>query len=369
MKKIIGLILFVIAIGCVLLINKHHAHTDTTQNDTIKIGIVYPLTGAASTFGDGAKNAIVLFKENMQSMNLKHKYEFILEDSQAQPSIGMSAAMKLINLNHVDAIVDSFSGVGIAVGNITEQAKIPHFSNGQNKEISKGVYNWRLTISENQTGKALYEKLKEKGIHDLIAIRKNAEGPISNYRGFAPFLNHDPKMNVRKIYDYNAGERDFRIMLYKVKKDNPQAILLLAEKPDIDLILKQMKELNINTPIVSIFSLNYVQDKSLAEGAWHSNISLPSRKFIDAYASKFGTETTNLAELVYATLQVIVMIYESSDTKLSGEEVIKRLKMVDGLETPIGPLIYDPQNQILDTSAIIQEIKNGQLVPVESGDK
>ena len=176
-------------------------------------------------------------------------------------------------------------------------------------------------------------------------------------------------MNVRKIHDYNAGERDFRIMLYKVKQDHPQAILLLAEKPDIDLILKQMKELDINVPIASIFSLNYVQDRSLAEGAWHSNVSPPSKKFTDAYAAKFGTETTDLAELVYATLQVIVTIYESADTKLSGEEVVKRLQMVDGLKTPVGAIIYDAKNQILDTPAMIQEIKNGQLVPVGREDE
>ena len=337
----------------------------TIQKEKIKIGIIYPLTGPASFFGTGAKNAVALFQDHMNSMNLKYNYEFIFEDSQAQASIGVSAAMKLINLNRVDVIVDSFSGVAIAIGNLTEKAKIPHFSLAQSKKISQGFYNWRVTTSENKTGEALYHELRKRGFHDLIVIRKNAEGPLSNYNGFIPFVNQDAQIAVRKIYDYNPNERDFRIMLYKIKQDHPQAILLLAEKPDIDLILKQMKELEINVPIASIFSLIYVQDRSLAEGVWQANVSTPAKEWTQAYETKFGGDT-NMAEWLYSILQIISTVYESSDVKLTGTEVMNRLKMVDGLQTPLGAIIYDAPNQVLDTHAEIQEMKNGQLIPIES---
>ena len=340
--KWIGIVLGVLLVFGLICLN-HPKPMKNNGKETIKIGIIYPMTGAASFFGTGAKNAVALFQDKMNTMNLKHNYEFIFEDSQAQPSIGVSVAMKLINLNRVDVIVDSFSGVAIAIGNLTEKAKIPHFSLAQSKKISQGFYNWRVTTSENKTGEALYHELRKRGFHDLIVIRKNAEGPLSNYNGFIPFVYQDAQIAVRKIYDYNPNERDFRIMLYKIKQDHPQAILLLAEKPDIDLILKQMKELEINVPIASIFSLIYVQDKSLAEGVWHANV-----------------------EWLYSILQAITTVYESSDTKLMGTEVINRLKIVDGLETPLGALIYDVQNQVLDTHAEIQEMKNGQLVPIES---
>ena len=62
--------------------------------------------------------------------------------------------MKLLNLNQVDVIVDSFSGVAIAIGSLTEKAKIPHISYAQNKDISKGFYNWRMATSETKTGEA-----------------------------------------------------------------------------------------------------------------------------------------------------------------------------------------------------------------------
>ena len=363
--KWIGIVLGVLLVFGLICLN-HPKPMKNNGKETIKIGIIYPMTGAASFFGTGAKNAVALFQDKMNTMNLKHNYEFIFEDSQAQPSIGVSVAMKLINLNRVDVIVDSFSGVAIAIGNLTEKAKIPHFSLAQSKKISQGFYNWRVTTSENKTGEALYHELRKRGFHDLIVIRKNAEGPLSNYNGFIPFVNQDAQIAVRKIYDYNPNERDFRIMLYKIKQDHPQAILLLAEKPDIDLILKQMKELEINVPIASIFSLIYVQDKSLAEGVWHANVSPPAKEWVKAYKAKFGTDITNMAEWLYSILQAITTVYESSDTKLMGTEVINRLKIVDGLETPLGALIYDVQNQVLDTHAEIQEMKNGQLVPIES---
>ena len=367
-KALIGLFIAILLVSGLIYFNQPNKEKNNDK-EIIKIGVVYPMTGSASFMGTGAKNAVALFQDKMASMNLKHHYEFLLEDSQAQPSVGLSAAMKLINLDQVDVIVDTFSGVAIAIGNLTKRAKIPHFSCAQNKKISEGFYNWRVTTSETKTGEALYNELRKKKLNDLVVIRKNAEGPISNYNGFIPFLDKDAGIVVRKIYDYNSDERDFRVMLYKVKQDNPQAILLLAEKPDIDLLLKQMKELDINVPIASIFSLIYVQDKSLAEKAWHAHVAAPSKEWVKDYETKFGTETTNLAEWVYSVLQIVLTVYESSDTKLTGEEVMKNLKMVNGLETPIGAIVYDAENQVLDTAAVIQEIKNGKIVPVESEQK
>ena len=126
-KALIGLFIAILLVSELIYFNQPNKEKNNDK-EIIKIGVVYPMTGSASFMGTGAKNAVALFQDKMASMNLKHHYEFVLEDSQAQPSVGLSAAMKLINLDQVDVIVDTFSGVAIAIGNLTERAKIPHFS-------------------------------------------------------------------------------------------------------------------------------------------------------------------------------------------------------------------------------------------------
>ena len=364
MKKIILTILIIVAIAALLTLKqpRHNEMPLPDDKPVVKIGVVYPMTGNAAFFGEGAKVAVKLFQEDIENKQTKNKYEIFFEDSQAQPAIGVKAAMKLISYDNIDVMVDCVSGVSAANSQIAQKHQIPHLAFAQDANISKGFYNWRVVTSNGLTGLKMVENLEKKGIQDIVIVAENVATSMSLLDGFISKKNE--KINVKNTYYINQGERDFRILLQKIKSDAPQIVLLFAITPEIDIMLRQAKEQEINIPFTSLQSHTWLQDKSLAEGDWYVDVGMvQDDEWLKRYEALANDSNTNFAEGIFVVLQVIFNTYESAlgNKKLSSEEFINNLRASDGLKTTLGKLIYDKQNQILDTPASLRIIKNGKI--------
>ena len=129
MKKIIiGIIVTSLVVFSFYTINPaKQGNPVESEKPIVKIGFIYPMSGNAAFFGDGAKNAAKMFFEDVKKP-LKNNYEIIFEDSQAQPAISVKAAMKLISFDKADVLIDCMSGVSAAVSKIAEDHKTPHLA-------------------------------------------------------------------------------------------------------------------------------------------------------------------------------------------------------------------------------------------------
>ena len=74
-----------------------------------KIGAVLSMTGSYATFGPPISNAAALAVEQLNAAGWKvgdcSKLEYIVRDDQTQPSVGVDAARRLVDLDAVGAIV------------------------------------------------------------------------------------------------------------------------------------------------------------------------------------------------------------------------------------------------------------------------
>ena len=113
MKKIVSFLAVLVVIVVVVDFYRTNKTDVSAKSDkpVVKIGFIYPMTGNASFFGDGAKHAVQLFFEDMKDKKTKNDYEIVFEDSQAQITTGIKAATKLTTLDKVDVIVDCMSGI------------------------------------------------------------------------------------------------------------------------------------------------------------------------------------------------------------------------------------------------------------------
>ena len=109
--------------------------------DVIRIGSIYPLTGAIASSGIRSKHAIetavdvinnkydmdVPFARTQGIPNLKGaKLEVIWGDSQASPEVGKTEAERLITREKVPLIIGAYqSGVSKAASFVAERYKIP----------------------------------------------------------------------------------------------------------------------------------------------------------------------------------------------------------------------------------------------------
>ncbi len=356
---------FAIIFG-LIYVNQSKVEKKNNGKKTIKIAFLYPLTGNAAFVGKSAQKAVDFFWIKNDKDKMKYNYEIIWEDSKAEASQGVSGALRLMTYDKVDLIISTFSSVSSAVSPITAEKKVAHLSFAQDKAISKGFYNYRVVTSTEKTGAKTAELLDKKGYHNIVSIVLNAAGTVSLYSGFENIAKQDSKFNVETYY-INPNERDFRILIEKIKHQNPEAILLVTQSPDTDNLLRQFKEQELDIPVLAIQSFNLLQDKTLAEGNWYVDVAHASNDFYNDYSAYTGDKTTNWAENVYTTLWVAIHNYETIPTqnRPTPEDFINNLKSSDGLDSPLGKLTFDKENQNIDSEANILRILDGKAVKQE----
>ena len=87
--KFIGLAVGAIAVGALVLVAGNGAF-----GATVKIGVVVPLSGAGSVFGEAARSAILMAEQDLGET--KNKYKIIFEDSASNIGVAAAAVRKLV---------------------------------------------------------------------------------------------------------------------------------------------------------------------------------------------------------------------------------------------------------------------------------
>lgn len=133
------------------------ANTDTSSNernasneDTIKIGVLAPITGFMSTHGEELKRGAELSEKliNESGGIDGRKIEVIIEDTQSDPSINAEKARQLINQANVDFLIGTASSAEtLAVVPIAEENGVPfiYSIDGELRTCAPGDKNSKAT--------------------------------------------------------------------------------------------------------------------------------------------------------------------------------------------------------------------------------
>ena len=142
---ILALILFS---GCIVFQNN--------DVDTIKIGIVAPLSGPIADYGKSIVLALRIAAEDVDWKINDEKIEFIVEDGKCNPKEATSAFNKLINIDKVDFVVGGFcSSETLAASEISNLSKtiVISPSSSSPKIRSAGKYMFSVYNLSDDEGK------------------------------------------------------------------------------------------------------------------------------------------------------------------------------------------------------------------------
>lgn len=333
MKKIFFLLfaLLFIPVGCTNDQSKNGG-----KEEIIKIGAILPLTGNAAVYGEYTKSGILLgLKKVNEQLKDKHiKVQVIFEDSKAEAKTGVAAVQKLINTDHVVAIIDdSISAVTLAVSPICEEKRVVLVATGATAPAitDAGKYIFRLWNSDTLEGKVTAQYVSDKIKPQSIAILY-----INNAYGLGlrdVFESNFSATGVGKIVAEEAfaqGENNFRTTLQKIKEKAPTAIYLVAYPQEASNIFQQAKEMAIQTKwigTVAIADQNLLaRVKQLGFELFYpvpeqadTNNSFVST-FITGYKAMYHTDPPPLSDVGYDAITIIgEALLHSSET--TGESI------------------------------------------------
>ncbi len=250
------MLLFVtILVSISLLIScapKKPAEQTTTA---IKVGVLAPLTGNISAYGQDQVNAVNMAVEEINAAGgiLGRKLTVQVEDDERKPELAASMTQKLIN-DGVDVIIGGMSSSStMAGGPIANTAKVLMISPWSTNPKASFGDDWvfRACFSDEFQGKIqanyMINELKCKKPAQLLDVGDDGskgQGEVVQKTVAAAGI---PMIAVE---NYAGGDRDFKAQLTKIKALNPDCLDTPNYYGETALIRIQMKELGFSVPMI-----------------------------------------------------------------------------------------------------------------------
>ncbi|MCB5364251.1 ABC transporter substrate-binding protein [Pusillimonas sp. CC-YST705] len=342
--------------------------------ETIKIGVIQPLTGSVAYNGTADVNGSKLAVEqrNAKGGVLGKQIELVIEDGQCQPAKTVSAAEKLIQKDNVPVISGAFcSSATIAAMSVIDKYKVPFLTGvSSKKDLTERGNEWFFRSAETDSlmahafAEILVDQLKLKRIAYIGVNDDWGRGGIDE---FATQIEKLGGETVAKLY-FDHGATDFYTMLTRVRAAKPDGVFVAAETQDGSILVKQMKEVGLQANIFGVGSwatadfVNLTGDA--AEGIhaavpYAHTIKRPeNEEFIAAYQTAYKELPGKYSAAGYNALNIIMDAIERAG-EASPEKIRDALKATE-YEGPNGKFQFDSKHQAYGFDAVLVKLKKGE---------
>jgi branched-chain amino acid transport system substrate-binding protein len=324
--------------------------------ETVKVGIVLPLTGDQAKFGEIEKQAFDLAREEINAAGgIKgKKLEFLIEDDTGRPEVGRSVAEKLITKDKVVMLGGGYaSSVTYAVAGVAQQNRIPFLINtgsADNITQRRWDYVFRLNPPVSEYGSGV-ESFLAQVIKPKTAVILH-ENTLFGTQGAKAFQKTCDKLGMKVLMTegYEAGGIDFKPILVKVKQANPDIVYMISYVMDAGLLMRQSRELKL-TPKLFIggaagFTLpEFVKNAGkaaedvISATLWHQVLPLPgAMDFFDKFKKKYDKDADYHAAEAYAAAYVIADTLKRAKS-YTPADIKNSLKETD-MKTVFGPVKF-----------------------------
>jgi branched-chain amino acid transport system substrate-binding protein len=331
--------------------------TGAWASDTIKVGVVLPLTGKLAKFGEIENKSFLLAVDEINAAGgvKGKKIELIIEDTTGKPDVGRSAIEKLITQDKVVMVGGGYSSsVTWATIAVAQQQKVPFLVNtgSADKITEQGwEYIFRLNPPVSEYPGALATFLQEvaKDVKSVAILHENS---LFGQSGSKKFVKQCETLGLEVMMKegYEAGAVDFKPLLVKVKAKKPDMIYMISYIMDASLLMRQAKELNL-IPKVFVggaagFTLPEFQKNAgkatefvYSATLWTPSVPYPGAKeYYDKYMEKYNSPTEYHGAEAYAAMYVIADALKRAKT-LTPADMRDALAGTD-MMTAFGPVKF-----------------------------
>lgn len=342
---------------------------EPVSDDPITIGVILPLSGPAAIWGETMQQGIELALEELKGEGTI--INVIYEDSQALPTLGVSAYNKLVSIDDADVIFSMFSRVGVPLVPLADRDGVPLIMTliAANEVASGSPFAFRYFATPQQYARTPFEFIEDGD--NISVLYVNDEYGVS-VRDAVRTVAEERSINIVREEKYEAGETDFRTQLTKIKGDNPDVLIAItATPPEITSAINQTKELQINAAVVEAATLLSASPilasvGTSAEGAvtnaYDFSLGLSGNSVRELYEIKHGeTNPMFTVAIGYDLVRLVAEI--SGGEKLSGERLASKISKLRKFDSAIGKIKFN-ENGEMNPDLSPAKIIDGELVGI-----
>jgi branched-chain amino acid transport system substrate-binding protein len=360
--------------------------TGAFAQDVIRIGAPLPITGPLSPEAQKQQRGYDLWAETANKAGgirvggKRMKVEIVYVDYQSNTPRAVQAAEKLITQDKVDFLFSPFgSGAAKAASSVSEKYQVPTIAaTASSAQVYDQGYKFLFgTFTPNDT---LTEPLSDivrkqaAGVQRVAILARNDLFPLA----IAQEMEKSAKkrgMNVVYFEKYAIGTLDHASALAQIKSQAPHWIFATGYTNDLILMRKQMADLKIEAPVVTMIAAPAYQEwidgtGKLSENVtsaawWHpavryngKDIFGSTENYVKAFRAKYKADPDYAEASASAAGAIFQLAIEKAGTT-------DRIKVRDALAsmkemTFWGPVQFGPTGQINSLEPPVFQIQKGK---------
>jgi len=249
-----------------------------TAQDTIKIGVTQPLTGAFAASGNYVAQGAKIAEEEINKAGgvLGRKIELIVEDNKSNPTEAVATAEKLIVKDKVPVLMGAWSStLTLAIMPKLEEYKVPMLvetSSSGKITVSGNPYIFRISPTSEMEAKAFTPLFAKLAIKKADFLSTNNDFGLGAAKEFSEAAKASGvEIGVMETMDPKAT--DFSAQLAKIKASGGDTLFVTTAVEQITLILKQAREQRLAARIITTGGSNS-PDQLIAQAGDAANGSL-----------------------------------------------------------------------------------------------
>lgn len=341
--------------------------------DTVRIGLVQPLTGSVAYNGKSVVEGAKLAVEEMNAAGgiLGKKIELVVEDGQCTPANSVNAVEKLVQKDKVAMLVGAFcSSATAAIMPVAQKYKLPLVTGVSSKaSLTEQGNPWFFRAAETD---ALMAEAFAKILANDLKLTKVAYIGVNDdwgRGGVEEFSRDLSALGVKTVLTeyFDHGTTDFFTLLTKLRAARPDGVFVAAETQDGSILVKQIREMGLDTKVFGVGSWATADFINLAGKAaegihaavpYASSMEAPrNQTFVKTYEAKYGAKPGKYGAAGYNALNIAAQAIARAGS--TDAEAIRGALAKTRYEAPNGVYQFTDKGQAYGFDAVLVRIENG----------
>ena len=341
-----------------------------------KIGFTAALTGGAAAYGKSEEEGVRLAVEEINKKG-DFPIDLLVEDTKAVPADSMNATKKLIQEKVSLIIGPMTSNEAKAAGPIIQNAKVPSLEISVTAEnitdIGDCIFRNSVPESKNipQTVKKTHKLLGYKTAAILYA--HDNEQHVTAQKYFQKTMEEEG-VQVIDVETFGSKDSEYSAQLTNIQHKAPDVIVVCSYYQEGSRILKKMREMGMNQPVLGDNGFVSPELGKMA-GAAADNVYVSSmwsadrkdekvQKFVENYTKAYGRAPDQFAASAYDGVYMAMDAMKRAGTTTDHKKIRDALAQMKDFKGVCGTFSFDEKRDPV-VDLILMKMQDGKFGVVD----
>jgi branched-chain amino acid transport system substrate-binding protein len=350
--------------------------------DTVKIGLILPMTGQQASTGKQIDAAVKLYQAQHGTTVAGRKIEVILKDDTSVPDVTKRMAQELV-VNDKVAVLAGFglTPSALATAPIATQAKVPEvvMAAGTSSITEASPFVVRTSFTLAQSAVPMAEWAVKNGIKKVVTMVSDFGPGLDAEKSFSERFKADGGTIMESLRT-PLRSPDFAPVLQKAADSKPDALFVFLPSGQGAQFVKQFVERGLDKSGIKLIATGDVTDDDQLNGMGEAVVgvinahnysanhdSALNKSYVEAFKkANNGLRPNFMSVGGYDGMHLIYEALKKTGGDANGEKLVAAMKGL-AWESPRGPISIDPDTRDIVQNIYIRKVEKvgGELYNVE----